>query len=595
MSRSTRADIRRKLSVLWAIALVGSLITGTFSAGGAALGDEQLDTSSEQVVETDASAVSDTADGSTVTASTGDATISGTEADAQAAADAQTQAAALATTAAATSPAIDVEKSVSTDGGATYVDADSAPGPSVVEGDTLFFRVVVTNTGDVDLDNVIVSDPSLDLSSCAFPGSLGVGASSSCDLGPLAAGADSTSTTSVTAIEAGGVTTPLPYLGEKRSYWFLFEDGTILEGSTGGGDIEVPWLSDKIHMSCSDEFGYFDDDPTNDGWGESGAPVEGVDPRVILFRIDIFNGDGDLDKSCGFDELGTSVSDSDIANVDVDLIEPDIDIEKFVSVDDKATWHDADSATGPEAVIGSDVHFRFEVTNTGDTELTDISLTDTDFDTSSCVIPATLAVGGSFDCEIGPFAGISGQHTNTATVTASGPGGGVFPPDDGNKYGYLFVFADGTVLSGTSNDKDADIGLSDAVHLSCSDDFGFGDSDPSNDGWGEKGGPVEGVDPSPIVAYLIGEYNDDGSIKDPCGFGDPTGDSVSDSDDANYFGRPPAPDIDVEKYVSVDGGLTYDDADDPTGPATFTGEDVFFLFEVTNTGETELTNLTLTD
>jgi hypothetical protein len=34
---------------------------------------------------------------------------------------------------------------------------------------------------------------------------------------------------------------------------------------------------------------------------------------------------------------------------------------------------------------------------------------------------------------------------------------------------------------------------------------------------------------------------------------------------------PAAPGIDVEKYVSVDGGLTWADADSPTGPYLLAG------------------------
>ena len=37
---------------------------------------------------------------------------------------------------------------------------------------------------------------------------------------------------------------------------------------------------------------------------------------------------------------------------------PDIDIEKYVSVDNQTTWQDADSPTGPSVTEGSPVYFQ---------------------------------------------------------------------------------------------------------------------------------------------------------------------------------------------------------------------------------------------
>ncbi|MFC1870805.1 hypothetical protein ACFLYF_00145 [Chloroflexota bacterium] len=53
---------------------------------------------------------------------------------------------------------IDIEKSVSVDGGITYHDADSAPGPTADEGITVYFMYEVTNTGELPLANVVVKD-----------------------------------------------------------------------------------------------------------------------------------------------------------------------------------------------------------------------------------------------------------------------------------------------------------------------------------------------------------------------------------------------------------------------------------------------------
>jgi len=70
--------------------------------------------------------------------------------------------------------------------------------------------------------------------------------------------------------------------------------------------------------------------------------------------------------------------------------------------------------------------------------------------------------------------------------------------------------------------------------------------------------------------------------------------SPSDSDDAQtplvYDPR-----IDLEKYVSVDGGATFTDEDLPTGPITSLNAPVIFRITVANTGNVTLTNIALTD
>jgi hypothetical protein len=95
---------------------------------------------------------------------------------------------------------------------------------------------------------------------------------------------------------------------------------------------------------------------------------------------------------------------------------------------------------------------------------------------------------------------IAATWTEEATVEAASE----LSPDWSE---YTFVFADGTTISGsnhvgeagyTGDKNQADLGLSEWVHVSCSDSF--------PDGWGDKGAPVEGVDSSPLVSWSIDKY-----------------------------------------------------------------------------------------
>jgi hypothetical protein len=95
-----------------------------------------------------------------------------------------------------------------------------------------------------------------------------------------------------------------------------------------------------------------------------------------------------------------------------------VNIEKLVSVDGGATWQDADGEPGPQVALNTPITFRFVVTNTGQTTLTNLLLTDNTFDVSACAIPASLAPGALFECAIGPINAEAGQHTNIATIVA---------------------------------------------------------------------------------------------------------------------------------------------------------------------------------
>lgn len=79
----------------------------------------------------------------------------------------------------------------------------------------------------------------------------------------------------------------------------------------------------------------------------------------------------------------------------VRVARPLIDIQKYVSFDNGATWHDADTVPGPQYYpqTGIDPSFKFVVTNTGNVTLTDISVDDDIFgniDTITSIAPAEV-------------------------------------------------------------------------------------------------------------------------------------------------------------------------------------------------------------
>ena len=141
------------------------------------------------------------------------------------------------------------------------------------------------------------------------------------------------------------------------------------------------------------------------------------------------------------DDGTTSNSDSETAAA---TQTPSIEVVKEVSVDGGLSWVDANTPPGPSLTSGTDPQFRFTVTNLGNVTLTGLTLTDSDFSTASCTIPASLAPGASFTCTL-TAAWALGPHTDTAT--AAGRLGAVVTSDsdDANYTGTAATISDPAV------------------------------------------------------------------------------------------------------------------------------------------------------
>jgi uncharacterized repeat protein (TIGR01451 family) len=108
---------------------------------------------------------------------------------------------------------------------------------------------------------------------------------------------------------------------------------------------------------------------------------------------------------------------------------PAVDLEKHVN------GSDADTPTGPMVPVGSTVTFTFIVTNTGNTALTNVVVTDDVYGVIGTI--PTLAAGASQTLTKTATA-LAGQHTNIATVTTNE---GATDTDPGNYYGEMPALA----------------------------------------------------------------------------------------------------------------------------------------------------------
>lgn len=281
---------------------------------------------------------------------------------------------------------------------------------------------------------------------------------------------------------------------------------------------------------------------------------------------------------------------------------PDVDIEKFVSVDGGVTFEDSDTDPGPNLVFPTDPEFRFVVTNTGNETLTGIAVND-DFFGPITIPTTTLDPGESFEV-IQPGTWAAGQHTNTATVTTDQA---VTDSDAANYFGTTasidiekFVSPDG----GATWD-DADVPTGPVLTSDITPLFRFVVTNNGseiltnivlNDSFfGSITIPTTSLNPGEFFEVIIpgtwaaGQHSNEATVT-----GQFNGETVSDTDLAHYFGATD-PSIQIVKFVSVDEGNTWIDANTSPGPLLPPGVTPQFRFVVTNNGGTPLTNIDVND
>ncbi len=301
----------------------------------------------------------------------------------------------------AAEPAVDIEKATNGD------DADSAPGPTVAVGSTVNWTYVVTNTGDVDLTNVVVTDDQGVAVSCPQD-TLAVGESMTCTAsGPAVAGPYA-NVGGVTADSSAGPvsdTDPSHYFGAEPAIDIekTPDSQTVMSGSdvtftivvtnTGNVDLSNVAVTDPLAPDCD----------ANIGDLAVGASTS-YDCTVAAVTAGFTN----VATVTGEGPGGEEVTDEDDAVVEVTAAPaPAIDVEK---TPDTQTVEPGDSVT-----------FTIVVTNTGNVDLSNVAVTDPLAPDCDATI-GDLAVGAStsYDCTV---AAVTAAFTNVATVTGEGPGG----------------------------------------------------------------------------------------------------------------------------------------------------------------------------
>ncbi len=485
-------------------------------------------------------------------------------------------------------PAIEIEKATNGE------DADAAPGPYIPEGDPVTWTYVVTNTGNVTLTDVAVTDDQGVVVSCPQT-TLAVGESMTCTASGIAVAGQyaNIGTVSGTPPVGAAVTDSDP------SHYYGLAAGIDIEKATNGEDADTA-TGPYIKVGDAVSWTYVVTNTSNvELTNVTVSDDQGVVvscPKTTLAASEsmtctasgtaVAGQYANIGTVTGTTPAQTTVTDSDPSHYFGS--EPSIDIEKATN------GEDADTAPGPYIKVGDAVSWTYVVTNTGNVALTDVAVTDDQGVVVSCP-QTTLAVGESMTCTASGIA-VAGQYANIGTVSGTPPVGAAVTDSDPSHY---YGLAAGIDIEKATNGEDADtapgpyIPVGDAVTwtyvVTNTGNVTLTDVAVSDDQLGAVSCPKTTLAASESMTCtasgtaVAGQYANIGTATGTT----PAQTTVTDSDPSHYFGSAPA--IEIEKATNGE------DADAAPGPYIPEGDPVTWTYVVTNTGNVTLTDVAVTD
>lgn len=364
-------------------------------------------------------------------------------------------------------------------------DADLPTGPEILVGEPVTWTYVVTNSGTVTLNNVVVTDDQIGAIACPET-TLNPGASMTCiATGTAVAGQYANMSTVEGTPETGGPNVtdedPSHYVGIPRASIgdLVFRD-TNNNGIQDGGEPGVDGVTVELYNTDNVLIGttvttggglyLFDQLPPGDYYLTFINTVSSDSCTIPNVGDDASDSDGipsgtdPRGPTCTTTPTTLSPGETDLT-WDLGLVFTPASI-----ILEKATnGEDADLPTGPQIRVGDTVNWTYVVTNTGVITLTDITLTDDQLGPISC--PQTLlAPGASMTCTATGTA-VEGQYANLGTVVGTPVNSSTIVTDtDPSHYsGYIpaavgdLVFGDINPTGTTPQDIAAGNGIQDGV------------------------------------------------------------------------------------------------------------------------------------
>ena len=505
-------------------------------------------------------------------------------------------------------PDIDIEKATNGE------DADVGPGPGIPEGETVTWTYNVTNTGNVNLTNIQVNDDILgSITNIIDQGDgddiLSVGESWILEATGTAACGDYENIGNVTG-DSGDTTVT----DEDLSHYFGECPDIDIEKATNGEDADVgpgPGIPEgetvtwTYNVTNTGNVNLSNILVTDDMLGAIANIIDQGDGDDILAVGESWILEATGTAACGdYENIGNVTGDSgDTTVTDEDLSHyfgecPDIDIEKATN------GEDADVGPGPGIPEGETVTWTYNVTNTGNVNLTNIQVNDDILGSITNIIDQgdgddILSVGESWILEATGTAAC-GDYENIGNVT--GDSGDTTVTDE--DLSHYFGECPDIDIEKATNGEDADVGPGPGIpegetvtwtyNVTNTGNVNLTNIQVNDDILGSITNIIDQGDGDDILAVgesWILEATGTAACGDYENIGNVTGDSgdttVTDEDLSHYFGE--CPDIDIEKATNGE------DADVGPGPGIPEGETVTWTYNVTNTGNVNLSNILVTD
>ncbi|MEL7447985.1 MAG: hypothetical protein AAFN78_02190, partial [Pseudomonadota bacterium] len=580
-------------------------------------------------------------------------------------------------------PGVDIEKATN---GVDADDPNAGDAPQIAPGELVSWTYIVTNTGNTTLTDVVVTDDQGVPVTCPMD-TLAPGESMTCTASGLADDLLGTTFTTVPGQCGGFPNTPLyenrGSVSAMSATGEFVEDadlshycnpqtpGIDIEKSTNGVDADDPNAGDAPQIAPGDLVSWTYE-VTNTGnttltgvavTDDQGVPVvcpmdtlepgESMTCTASAFADDLLStGFTTVPGLCGsfpqtplYQNMGTASG----MSVNGDLVEdtdlshycnpqtPGIDIEKATNGIDA---DDPNAGDAPAIAPGELVSWIYVVTNTGNTTLTDVVVTDDQGVPVSCPMD-TLEPGESMSCTASGFAddllstgfttviGLCGEFPNTPLYQNMGMATGQSVDgalvDDTDPSHYCNPQVPGIDIEKTTNGVDADdpnagdapqimpgelvnwsylvtnTGNTTLTGVTVTDDQGVAVTCPQDT-----------LEPGESIICTASGLADDllttgfTTVPGLCGSfpqtplyqnmgmasaNSATGGIVEDVD-ASHYCNPQEPGIDIEKATN---GVDADDPNAGDAPTIAIGNPVNWTYIVTNTGNTTLTGVTVTD
>ncbi len=436
--------------------------------------------------------------------------------------------------------------------------------PVLRVGDAVDWIYVVTNEGNVPIPGWAVTDSEVGTVGCTRQ-VLAVGASAICHASGTVVQGEYENIATVNATDLVGN----PLTASDPSHYIGVLPAIDIEKTTNGDDADEPpgpllpfpsIVTWEYEVTNTGEVTLTDlvvVDPRLAGLTPMTCPTDTLAPgasTTCTATGPALSGKyGNVAIAVATDSFGVQVSDVDPSHY--------FGVESGITLKKYTNGVDADEAPGALIPVGDPVEWTYDVTNTGNTALSSIALSDNQLGAVTCP-EDTLPVGGMMTCTAAGTS-IRGQYANTATVTGiDGAQQTVSDTDPSHYFGYLLQID----IEKATNGEDADtptgpyIPVGDPVTwtyvVTNPGDFHIGDVVVTDDQGVTpvlQGGDSNGdafLDPGEIWTYqatgssTAGQYANTATVTGTVGVELDT--ALTDSDPSHYFGLVASIDIDED-------------------------------------------------